>query len=290
MYMEAVGKLREDGRLLMAVRSYVVRAVRQLLKAGSEGLACCLNRLPGPCTFVVFWGQPSYTAKGGDNLSTLNDPVFLLDTRFQSAYDRGVQAVGWDYSIKWRVHVLIWAAETTSRLEGDFVELGTGRGMVMSSVLSYVDWNDLGKRAWLFDTFTPYNVDKVTGERRGSINPHYADSVEAVQDNFSTWSNVNIIPGELPGSLERAEIDRVAFLHVDLNAAEPEVESVRRLWPKVVLGGIVVFDDYVNRGRHEQFRGLKQVAEELGFGIVALPTGQGLAVKTQRRAELKSVR
>jgi hypothetical protein len=67
-----------------------------------------------------------------------------------------------------------------------------------------------------------------------------------------------------------------------MNSAEPEIEAVRRLWPQMTAGAVVLLDDY---GGGPAYRPQKQafdtLAREMGFHILALPTGQGLIVKAQ---------
>jgi O-methyltransferase len=67
-----------------------------------------------------------------------------------------------------------------------------------------------------------------------------------------------------------------------MNSAEPEIEAVRRLWPQMTAGAVVLLDDY---GGGPAYRPQKQafdaLARELGFHILALPTGQGLIVKAR---------
>lgn len=64
-----------------------------------------------------------------------------------------------------------------------------------------------------------------------------------------------------------------------MNHPDPEVAAVRRLWPHIVHGGWLLFDDYAFVHCENQKRALDAVAESLGFRILSLPTGQGLAVK-----------
>lgn len=37
---------------------------------------------------------------------------------------------------------------------------------------------------------------------------------------------------------------RISLLHMDLDVAEPTLAALEALWPRVVRGGLVVFDEY----------------------------------------------
>src|SRR5262245_26790105 len=87
-------------------------------------------------------------------LRTVHNDDFMYDPTFFRASARGLRAVkGFDNKMHWRVHVALWVAHQASKLPGDFVECGVNKGVVSSSVMEYLDWNRLGKRFFLLDTF-----------------------------------------------------------------------------------------------------------------------------------------
>ena len=93
------------------------------------------------------------TAYNQDGLVSMHNHDFMTDPAFAAAYARGVQAVGSDYGWHWRVHVGLWAGRTALRVPGDYVELGVGRGFMASSIMHALDWDRLGRRFYLLDTF-----------------------------------------------------------------------------------------------------------------------------------------
>src|SRR5580658_2219147 len=87
-----------------------------------------------------------------DGLRSVHDHSFMTDPRFQAAYARGLKAAG-ELSWHWRVHIGLWAAETASKLDGDFVECGVNRGFLSSAIMQYLDWDTLNRTFYLLDTF-----------------------------------------------------------------------------------------------------------------------------------------
>ena len=85
--------------------------------------------------------------------------------------------------------------------------------------------------------------------------------------------------GAVPETLDEVDSDEIAYLHIDMNCAPPEVAALRYFWPKLTPGAFVLLDDYANRGRDEQRRAIDAVASELGVAVAMLPTGQGLIIK-----------
>jgi hypothetical protein len=167
-----------------------------------------------------------------------------------------------------------------SSLDGAFVECGTGRGFMMSAVCEYLRWSD--RPLYLFDTFRPTVPDRDSVQRPdGALSPVYANSAEEVAENFKQWPGVKLVVGQIPGTLEQEDIGEVAFVHIDMNHPSPEEAAMRHFWPRLVRGGVMVLDDYGFRSREAQGDAFDRVAAELDIAILALPTGQGMAIKAQ---------
>ena len=71
----------------------------------------------------------------------------------------------------------------------------------------------------------------------------------------------------------------VSYLHLDMNAALPEVEALRFFWNRMKPGSLVLMDDYAYAGHQPQQRAVNSLAKELGFRPLALPTGQGMIIR-----------
>jgi O-methyltransferase len=54
---------------------------------------------------------------------------------------------------------------------------------------------------------------------------------------------------------------------------------LERLFDRVLTGGVVVFDDYGWKMFHKQKEAEDAFMRSRGYGILELPTGQGLVVK-----------
>jgi hypothetical protein len=64
-----------------------------------------------------------------------------------------------------------------------------------------------------------------------------------------------------------------------MNCAAPEKAALEFFYPKLVSGGVVVFDDYGHRGHDLQKQLADSVAARYGNTILTLPTGQGFLIK-----------
>ena len=216
------------------------------------------------------------------------------DPALQRAYQRGVRALGGQdfYQWQWRVHIGLWAAANASGLEGDFVECGVNYGFLSSAVMEFVDWDRLGKTFYLLDTFAGLDPRFVTaGERRaGAVKKSrrylrygfYNSSVDRVRANFAQWRDLRIIVGAVPESLGHVDAHAIAFLHIDMNCAAPEVDTLCFFWPRLSpeLSCCWTITPFLG----PMSSGSLWMAWRVNWGvpICALPTGQGLLVKPAR--------
>lgn len=237
--------------------------------------------------YVVF-NTRSHDAYTHDALFTRHRRPFLNDAAFQKAYARGVQASGgFDPGIEWRVHVALWAASLAARVPGDFVECGVNAGFVSSAVMTYLDWESLGKSYYLVDTFAgpvPEQFSAKEGSQLAAVRDAiargaYVTNIERTRANFAEWPSAQVVQGVVPDVLPQAGAGAIAFLHLDMNCAYPEREALRHFWPRLSPGGLMLFDDYAYFGYDSLTEALDAEAARFGARILALPTGQGLLCK-----------
>lgn len=257
------------------------------VKGVQMGLGAIIKKTVGIAGFEIRRSEPSVGVYDRDGLQSIHNHDFMDDSRFVRAYNRGVKAAG-DFSWQWRVHIGLWAAENAARLNGDFVECGVNRGFLSSAIMEYLDWNSTGKTFYLLDTFSGLDErfireDSIVNKemnRAHLADGFYVSGAESVRENFSEWKNVTIIEGSVPESLELVDSTRVAYLHIDMNSAEPEVAAFEYFWDRLVPNAFVLLDDYAYHGYDLQKQAMDTAAAAKGHAIASLPTGQGLLIKT----------
>lgn len=218
-----------------------------------------------------------------------NDPYivhnhdFMRDPRFVAAYKRAVQATVIDHRYYWRVHVALWCASLALRLDGDFVECGVWKGLLSTAIASYYDWNKVGRKFFLFDTFRGVDETQLADEELINI-PHFRigygeDIYDHVVRNFAEFKDVVITRGSVPETLTSVDIGKVAYLSIDMNNAAPEIAAATYFWDKLLPGAPILLDDYGFVRYEAQKEAFDKFAAERGVAILALPTGQGLMIK-----------
>ena len=237
--------------------------------------------------YQKLWARARYNA---DSLVVWEkSTAFMEDASFRRAYMRGMDSGHHilrepgsrdDIHIEWRIHTLLWAASHAAKLDGDFVECGVNTGIYSLAILDYTGTR---RDFWLFDTYDGIPVEQASEAERSSVieinAANYDDCYAQAMANFAPYPNAHLIRGRVPETLASVDIDRVAFLSIDMNIAAPERAALDHFWPKLVPGGLIVLDDYGWLIHAEQREMADAWASCAGTKILTLPTGQGLIVK-----------
>jgi hypothetical protein len=216
-----------------------------------------------------------------DGLITFHHSDFLADPLFQESYRLGKAAGSWGSAdIEWRVYVACWAANKGKALEGDFVECGVNKGGLSRAVMHYIDFRNLpGRRFYLLDTFCGFPDEYIPLAAQSQLHS-YRECYQQVRETFREYANVRIVRGKVPETLPQVEVDKVCYLSLDMNCAEPEIAAAEYFWPKLVSGAVIVLDDYGYSDEYlRQKRALDEFARTKGVQVLLLPTGQGLIFK-----------
>ena len=182
----------------------------------------------------------------------------------------------------WVVHINQWAAHHAKQLDGDFVECGVHRARLAMSNVVYLDFKSLKDRKYyLFDTFCGLDPAFSTPEELRLYHNSYQeeDNHRFVVESFKDFPNVVVVKGAVPMSLRQVSIEKVAYLSIDMNCVRPEIEALEFFWPRIVQGGVIILDDYAQRGHENQKRAIDQFACSSGARVLSLPTGQGMLLK-----------
>ena len=213
---------------------------------------------------------------------------FLYSEAFWKAYNRGEKSghnIGGKFPlhIEWRVHIAICMAIHGCKLQGDFVECGVNTGIISLAICDYLNFAEIPKMFYLFDTFSGIPKDQINEEEvalgRNQEEKLYFECYELTKSNFKDFPNVKLIKGKVPQTLPLAPIEKVCYLHLDMNIVKPERAAVEYFWEMLSPGAAVLLDDYGWKGFLPQRRALDEFAQSKSCAICELPTGQGLLLK-----------
>ena len=209
-----------------------------------------------------------------DNVITWNRSYSFLRDAFFLDMLKNDNIKETEKSIIWRTYILSYFSKIAARLSGDFVELGCHTGHTVHQVIKRLDFKSLMKKYYLYDLFEWNEGDEHT-LLKAHENPNMHEDVVA---RFSKYDFVKIIKGSVPKSFEEDFPESISFCHIDMNHHIPEAAALKKVLPRLVEGGIIVFDDYGWWGYSAQKIALDPIASSYGKEILELPTGQGLLI------------
>ena len=263
-------------------QSKLIKKINSPLSRLKRALSYQLSLILTKC-FILVSANTTYPYRQDRGLFTNYLSTFLQNPEFLDAYAKGIELQDKDPKSYNRIHQSIWAASIAIKNEGDWVELGSARGFIMSATLKYhkEKWNQCSKNLWLVDTFSPFVIDPTTRTQNqtGAKQPQYCDDLEKVKEHFKEFHNIHFLQGLVPDCLDRLKVEKISFLHIDLNAAKPEIAALSLLWDRVVKGGILLLDDYGGSHRKDQHDAMNGFALKHSFEILQMASGQGLVIK-----------
>ena len=202
---------------------------------------------------------------------------FLEDPLFVSSFN-GVLHNNPDNSwigTAWRTHIMCWCAMHCLNIEGDFAEVGCYAGNTVKMVIDYSDFKNSSKTYWLYDMFE--NQGNVTQ----TLALHSETLYQSVIDKFKDYNNVKINKGIIPEVFDILGLpEKIAFLHIDLNNAASERQALERMYDRLSIGAIIIFDDYGWVQYRPQKDTIDEFFKKINKSVLELPTGQGLLIKS----------
>ena len=151
-------------------------------------------------------------------------------------------------------------------LPGDIVELGVFQGrslLTWGNFLEIFNMGDRQKQVFGFDNFSGFEFlsekdgpkNKEFGKVKTGFNASEDESVlrGAInlfdKDRFVPYKpRIKLIKGDICETLDKFVKEnsglRISLLHFDCDLYNPTLYGLKMLWPLVVNGGVVVFDEY----------------------------------------------
>ena len=143
-------------------------------------------------------------------------------------------------------------------LPGALIECGVYKGASLVRFASFRSLleNPFSRPIIGFDAFGAFPRSKVSSKTDKAFIRRFEDvgghgiSQEGLEEVLAKkgFANVQLIAGDvfdtIPAFTEAQPAQKVALLHLDLDIYEPTAFALDSLMPRVVKGGLVVFDDY----------------------------------------------
>lgn len=176
-----------------------------------------------------------------------NYAPWLKDIQFNSTFDKIKDHTLVD---KYRCYELWQLVAETVKLEGALIEIGAWRGGTGVLIAERAKLEGIKDNVYLCDTFK--GVVKAGIYDSGYKGGEHADTSKEIVDELAAklkLDNVKTLVGIFPDETSKyVTKERFRFCHVDVDVYQSAKDVVTWIWPKLVAGGIIVYDDYGFRG------------------------------------------
>ena len=173
-----------------------------------------------------------------------NFAPWLTDDGFKAAYD-----LIKDHTLvdKYRCYELWFLASQCAKVDGAVLEVGVWKGGTAGLMAKKLALMDSGKKIYLADTFA--GVVKA-GERdcyyKGGEHKDTSENIaRGLLGNILGLDNFEFLVGVFPDDTARLiEESKFSFCHVDVDVYKSAKDVSEWIWPRLSVGGMIVYDDY----------------------------------------------
>jgi len=199
--------------------------------------------------------------------STVNEPVdeYLYTLNYRH------------YFISFCANYAIKHAETSNHV---FVECGVNDGITALFAL-----NELAAKLssnfkmHLYDSWSPMKKEYLLdSEIDFNVGAYHDASINRAKSNLKSFEkNIFFHQGYIPDILDADNSPQeISYLSIDLNSAKPTIASLDFFLPKLVKGGIIIFDDYGNTNYPDTKYLIDKFFHNKNGILMKLPTSQAI--------------
>jgi O-methyltransferase len=146
----------------------------------------------------------------------------------------------------YRCHELWSLVRETSHLRGDILEVGVWRGGTGCLMAAQASRLEPSTTVFLCDTFKGVVKAGIKDSvyRGGEHADTFVDVVHRLKTGMGL-SNVQLLEGIFPDATGEQVNDRqFSLCHIDVDVYESAKDVLEWVWPRLVRGGVIVYDDY----------------------------------------------
>lgn len=142
-------------------------------------------------------------------------------------------------------------------LPGDVLEFGVYKGASMVRLLSFRNLleTEFSRKIIGFDIFGKFPDDLTLESDKKFIKRFedaggYGISKQELENHLNNkgFKNFSLVEGNIietiPEYLEKNPALKISLLHIDVDVYEPTLAILEKLWNRLVVGGILMLDDY----------------------------------------------
>ena len=181
-----------------------------------------------------------------------------------------------------RMYIVKELMMSCQNLNGCLAECGVFKGstsLVMAEYARRYFSSKNERRILLYDSFE--GLSPPTKEDEGTIfvGNDYECSLESVKQNLSEYPDLIYRKGWIPNCFSDDSELAFAFVHIDVDFYQPVLSSIEFFYPRLVPGGIIVFDDYGSIETPGAKTACDEYCNALRIPVIKLASGQAFIQK-----------
>lgn len=182
-----------------------------------------------------------------------------------------------------RCFILLSLARQAVQMKGTWIECGVYRGGTATMLAKLIQNQGLECNLHLFDTFKgmPETDPALDLHKAGDFDGTSLDDVK--KTIFSHLGKIDkrirFHPGFIPETFTEFTDDSIALAHIDVDIYKSVFDCCEFIYPRLVNGGFLIFDDYGFPTCPGARKAVDQFFNEKPEVPLVLPTGQALVVK-----------
>jgi len=250
-------------------------------------------------TFIKknFFNKPKFSGWG---MTSIHEPPWLNDDEGEKfleinnyiknnfAFNKKIQGTTKDImdDLLWRHWIVSYAVKHATKFAKtenyNLVECGVEWGYTAFFALKTVTNNDKKIKSFsmhLYDAWQDMREEELLESEYWHVNLYKNLDIESTKKNLIEFKeNLIFHQGYIPDSLIKKPDppDTIFYLHIDLNSAKPTEYALEFFYPRLVIGGVILFDDYGWDAYEDTKNTIENFFKDKPGLLMKIPTGQAI--------------
>lgn len=182
---------------------------------------------------------------------------------------------------KYRCYELWQLVKQTAKLDGALLEVGVWKGGTGALISKSAQISNIKNSVYLCDTFSGVVKagEKDTAYKGGEHADTSAEKVEKLISKLKL-KNTKILIGMFPEDTAKNVLDKkFRFCHIDVDVYQSSKDTVNWIWEKLVVGGMIVFDDYGFTGCDGVTKYVNELSKRRDLIVIHNLNGHAVVIK-----------
>jgi len=204
--------------------------------------------------------------------------TFKFNKKIVGIDEKNIDSLLWRH---WIVTTAIRYSIKFSKSENmNFVECGVGEGFsAFFSLKEIVEQQKLSNfKMHLYDAWDSMLKEQLVKNELSNVHTYNELNIDTTKKNLKEFNEYIIYQkGYIPDTFNSISTPtKISYLHIDLNAVNPTMDSLNFFYPKLESSGVILFDDYGWDSYEDTKIAIDEFFNDKPGMLFKLPTGQAL--------------